>query len=209
VSPGRFEANRKRGAKDEAVAGGDWSWIDNNAEAAEDVVAGLFGLVANHNTGKADPGWEFVVNGRRVDTKWRMTWREGQPITLNVEQWKGPLRADVYATVIGRPPHMYAAGWATRDEVLRAQVVDLGRTRKSSGKPAPLSVIPALALHPMFELGAFGDRKCLQASAERCATCGAPAVHRFMDNSPAFTCGPHAPTERAVMPHCELALQAV
>jgi len=147
----RYATGRRLGYRDEAVTGMPGPLLDDYAAAAESWLARTIGGRKVAGNSKRDRGWDVIAAGWRIDVKWssiepgaRM--RRGDPLHpgLIVPAWK-PRRAELYAAVFGETPERFdlfawADGWATRAEV-EAAVIMPGRTRKTSGLPAPFFFI--------------------------------------------------------------------
>ena len=163
----RYESNRARGIRDEAVttSGG---LKDMLAAEAERWYARNIGARMPRERLKADPGWDLVLNGWRIDVKWaehardglhQMPWHlkgSGNYPRLIVAAWK-PLRADIYALVIGydeeeRDKYRWANGWVFRSEIEQPRLLARGGQRRSTGKAAPYYQIGFDYLRPIEDL---------------------------------------------------------
>ena len=160
---------------DEVVLQRDPVRVNDMAELAEDWLARYLGLGRGQgNIGHADAGFDLVWRGWTIDVKWPQSepgerrW-ENKPEYpgLRVPKWK-PIKADIYACIIGLDPERFglygewASGWATRREVLDSPVVDLGRKRKASGRPAPFHWLGFDYLHPLWTLRDLKERRAIE-----------------------------------------------
>ena len=99
--------------------------VDILGAAGEYLFALFMGIELPSPRSGPDPGWDFVIDGRRIDVKSREYLRPD--IYLLVPK-KEDLRADAYvlAQIDLREWGGRLLGWATRAEVARAQVKSFG-----------------------------------------------------------------------------------
>jgi hypothetical protein len=126
----------RRGARERKVSPADPDYVVAMGEAAEWRAAFELGAWASapyadirpmRSLGR-DPGWDFVLRGRRVDVKWTPVALPGRCLLVFADR---PRLADVYVSVVGETPdELVVAGWAYRREVEAAPIVNrTGRAR--------------------------------------------------------------------------------
>ena len=106
-------------------------WVDEVEDAiaheAERMVARWLGVPTFDYVGAADPGWDMVYRGWRIDTKWTRY----RPPWLKCRSSE-PLLADIYCVVVGSSIDdlwIPARCWAIRSEVMAAPLDDFGQER--------------------------------------------------------------------------------
>jgi len=98
-----------------------------------------------------DGGADIIYFGQRIDVKATVLTPKVEYRFLQWADWK-PVRSDIILLTVIDPIEMvgYPVGYATRDEILAAEI---NQTRHT-----PCHEIRIYDLHPMWELGAYGKR---------------------------------------------------